>query len=272
MRWLKSLMLVVMMSVLPIVVGQTENSIIDRIDFNDAALIDSDTLRIAIAKYIDSSYDKSMPAKDAMYDMILAADNVLSRACTTYEMYSFVYQYLIYGFSEMGANMVVDYMTSLPYFEFVVPDDKQRDSMREIAESYQRVKIGTKAPQISSVTVDGEDFNLYDIKSDYTLLFFWSPACPHCKSMIKELAKMTNKDNLPTIVTVSVSKEKKKAVKLLKRSRLNGYHICDGYGWNSRIIDDYAIDMTPALILLDEDKVIINKPFDIKELKEFLEL
>ena len=272
MRWLKSLMLVVMMSVVPIVVGQTDDSIIDNIDFNDTTLIDSDTLRIAIAKYIDSSYDKSMPAKDAMYDMILAADNVLSRACTNYDMYSFVYQYLIVGFVGMKANMVVDYMTSLPYFEFVKPDEVQTMAMHDIAESYKRVRIGAKAPQINGVTIDGVDFNLYDIKSEYSLLFFWSYTCPHCRAMIKELSKLAKKDNRMTIITISVSKDKKKTAKHLRKSHLNGYHICDGSGWNSPIVDDYAVDMTPALILLDEEKNIIEKPFDVDELKRILEI
>ena len=68
-----------------------------------------------------------------------------------------------------------------------------------------------------------------------------------------------------------VSKDLKKVKRLLRKAKLDSqYNICDGMGWDSPIVEDYAVDMTPSLFLLDEDKVLIAKPFDIEEVEEKL--
>lgn len=258
------------MSVFSVVRGQSDNTLLENINFNDTSLIDTEALKTVIAEYIDSSLDRTKTAKEQMYDMILATDNVLAHASTGFEMYRFVYQYLIGGFSTLGANMVVDYMVRLPYFEFVEADEIQRLEMQNIAESYKRVKIGAEAPVIQAVTLEGKAFDLTDVESEYVLVFFWSPSCPHCHEMLKELAKYANKREGITVVTVSVGTDLKEVRKMLAKSRLKGYHICDGDGWNSLLVDDYAVDVTPSLFLL-KDKRILAKPFDIKELITIIE-
>ncbi len=270
MRLLKSLAIVALLSVFSVLRGQSGETILDTVDFNDLSLIGTETLDTAIASYIDSAQDKTKPAKDQMYDMILAADNVLAHASSSFEMYRYVYQFMISGFSAMGANMVVDYMVHLPYFEFVEADDIQAEEMNELAESYKRVRIGADMPEIQTQTLDGKEFNLSRVEAENVVLLFWSNTCPNCHEMIKQLAELTAKRDDLVVVTVCVSKDLKSVRKYLKKSHLKGYHICDGEGWNSPVVDAYAVDMTPSLFLL-KDKKIFAKPIDIEELVTILE-
>lgn len=211
-------------------------------------------------------------AKVQEYDMILSADSLLSE-CKDYESYKSVYQYLMYGFSELGANMVLDYMKSLPYFGFIDADENQKQEIQAIADSYDRVRIGADAPRINSMTIEGENFNLYNIESKYTIILFWSYSCPHCQDLIKELARFVKEQDDIALVTVCVSDDLKKVKRFLKKNDLGKcYNICDGQRWDSPIIDDYAVVMTPSMMLLDSEKKIILKPFDIEEILNNIEL
>lgn len=267
----KSLIIIVLLSAFSMTRAQMNDALLEKINFNDTTLINTEFLDSTLAEYIDSAQNQELSAEGQMYNYILAADNVLKN-CTTYPMYKYVYQYLINGFSDLGANLVVDYMIRLPYLEYLGADDEQLNEIINIAEAYNRVKIGCKAPDIECVTVDDKLFNLYEVKEKFTILLFWSYSCPHCRDLIKELTEFADKNEDVTVVTVNVSGDLKKVRRFLKKTGAIKYHnIFANEGWNSKIVENYAVDMTPSLFLLDEDKVIIAKPFDIDEIIEFFD-
>lgn len=273
MKYIKSLIIIILFAIANMAVGQSGKSVLDRIDFNDTTMIDGDFMWQTIADYITAEQNKTTDPNSQTYNMILAADNVLSRSCTSFVMYKSVYQYLISGFSELGATKVVDYMIRMPYFEYIDANDAERDEIMSVASQYERVKIGFQAPDIQSKTINNLEITLSELKSKNTLVFFWSYSCPHCREMIKELGKLAQNDRDLTIITVNVSGKLKRIKCLLKKSSLDkAYNIYDGKGWNSPIVEDYAVDMTPSLFLLDENKIIIAKPFDIEEVKKMIEL
>lgn len=252
MKRIKILIIILLLAIVKTVAGQEEKSVLD-----------------SIAEYITAEQKKS----DSPYNMIMAADNVMSRSCTSYQNYKEVYQFLLSGFSELGANMVVDYLLSMPYLEYIDTTEEQRAEITNIAAQYERVKIGSQAPDIHTNTIKKLEFTLSKIQSKNTVILFWSYSCPHCRELIKELGQLAKNDNDMAVVTVCVSGSLKQVKRLLKQSRLqNAYNICDGKGWDSPIVSDYAVDMTPSLFLLDENKIIIAKPFDIEELTNLLGL
>ena len=206
------------------------------------------------------------------YDLILEADRQLGE-CKDFETYKSVYQYLIYGFSELGANTAVDYMIRLPYFENLNATEEQKAEILQIASMYERVKIGNKAPDIQSVTIYNKQFCLSKTDKDYTILLFWSYSCPHCHDLLKELAVFAKKNKNFAIVTVSVSGELKQVKRMIRRSGLKKqYNICAEDGWRSAIVEDYAVDMTPSMFLLDKNMIIIGKPFNTEEIEDIIEL
>lgn len=258
------------LSVCQFVNGQTKTDLLDRIDFNDTTLVGSERLMSDILYYIGTCQDTTESAQNQIYDVILAVDNVLAR-CTALPMYRYVYQNLISGFSALGVNALVDYMVHLPYLEFVATDTSGAEEMRKMAESYSRVRIGSKAPDIQTVAADGTPFELYGIDADYTVLLFWSANCPHCREMIKEFGKYLPDKKDVTLVSVCVIGKKNTARKIIRKAKIaNSVLISDGLGWNSRIVDDYAVDMTPSVFVLDKGKTILSKPFDVDEVMEII--
>lgn len=270
MNYIKSLLIIVMLFLSNVTIAQDEGSILDKIDFNDTTMIDNDFMWTTLAEYITKAQHKNADSDKQMYNMILATDDILSRI-NSFAMYKAVYQYLISGFSELGANQVVDYMVRMPYLGYLELDINQYEEITNLAAAYERVKLGSKAPEIQTNTIDNIEITLSKIKANKTLVLFWSYSCPHCRDMLKDLGKMCSSHHDMAIVTVNVSGDLKDVKKLIKKSGLkNAYNICDGKGWSSPIVNDYAVDTTPSLFLLDENKTIIAKPFDIDELKKFL--
>ena len=268
----KLLIIIVLLFGFSTMKGQNNESVLDRINFNDERLIGSDILKNTITEYMTMVQNASKSQTNPNYNLILAADNIMSRCYSSYQMYKFVYQYLIYGFSEMGANAAVDYMVGLPYFQYLNANAMQANEMLKIAESYNRVKIGSKAADIDAVTLKNYVFELYAVEAKYTILLFWSYSCPHCRNLVNELGKFVKKRKDIAVVTVNVSGDLVKVKRLLRKSHLKKqYNIYENSGWNSEIVDDYAVDMTPSLFLLDADKIIIAKPFDIEEITNFVD-
>jgi len=247
--------------------GQVKTDLLDNIDFNDITLIGSEKLTSDILEYIGACQDTTKTAKNQIYDVIIAVDNILAR-CTSFPMYRFVYQYLISGFSELGVNPLVDYMVHLPYLEFIEMEKSEYDEMQKMAETYSRVQIGSKAPDIQTNTAEGSDFELYSLKADYVVLLFWSANCPHCRELIKEISAFLIENEDVAFVSVCVVGTKKSAEKIMRKAGIAGaILVCDGKEWDSKIVDDYAIDTTPSIFVLDKDKVILAKPFDVDDIK-----
>lgn len=272
MKYFKSLIIILLLLANCKTVAQVEESVLDRIDFNDTTMINNDFMWETIAEYITTEQHKSVSYDSQMYNMILATDDVLSRSYTSYTMYKAVYQYLIYGFFEMKAYAVVDYMMTMPYLQNIDTDQSQYDEIKDIASQYERVRIGDKASDIQYYTIKKLEFTLSEIKAPNIIIFFWSYSCPHCRDMIKELGNIKTKHKDVAVVTICVSGEINQVKRLLRKSHLSdAYNICDGLGWNSPIVNDYAVEMTPSMFLLDDNMIIVAKPFDIVELNTFLE-
>ncbi|MGN0032211.1 MAG: TlpA family protein disulfide reductase [Candidatus Limimorpha sp.] len=249
---------------------QTDSSELDTVNFADTALIGTEQLRNAISDYLTNAQDFSKPVEKQMYDIIIAADNVLSRCVSSFEMYKFVYHFMVLGFSEMGATLAVDYMMRMPYIEYLDATKQQREELYALAESFNRVKIGSVAPDIVAMTLNGTEFSLYDAESDYFVLLFWSFSCPHCRDMLKDISKYLSENDNVTVITVNVIGDRKRVRRLLRSLKVGDFNICDGHGWDSPIVRDFAVDMTPSLFVLDKDKKIIARPFGVNEILEIV--
>lgn len=242
------------------------------VDFNDLSLIPTNVLTTKIIDFLSVQQSPGNDYNQQIFAIILGIDNVLYRATVNYEMYKFVFQFLIEGFKELSYNEIVDYMCRLPYLEEIDATSEQYDEMLSIVEYNSRVKIGTAAPNISGTTVLNDDFNLYDIDSEFTVVFFWSYGCAHCVEIISDLQDFMKNNTDFSLVAIAVDGPRNKIKNIAKRFKDRAYFYHDGLSWQSQIIDDYAVSATPTIFILDKDKKILYKPFDFKEFVQFVNI
>lgn len=242
------------------------------VDFNDISLIPTDVLSNKIFDFLSIQITADQNADQKIMSLILGVDNVLNRATVNFKMYRFVFQLLIESFNELKMNEVVDYMTRIPYSEEIDCSEEQYNELLSIAEFNSRARIGSVAKNISGKTIFDEDFDMYSIENDFIIVYFWSYTCDHCRENIKELKLFLDENTNFSLVAVSVKGELKKTKNFVRKNKIDGYFYHDGLEWDCPFVDDYAVTATPSLYLLDKDKKIVYKPYDFKDLVNFVNL
>ncbi len=114
--------------------------------------------------------------------------------------------------------------------------------------------------------------SLHGVKAKYTVLLFWDPDCSHCKKEIPIIKKMY--DSLHAqydveIYAVGVEQELEKWKQFIIDNDLNWINVIDIYN-ETNFRYTYDINSTPIIYLLDEDKKIIAKKMDGKQLEDIL--
>ncbi len=240
------------------------------VDFNDLSLIPTEVLTNKIIDFLSIQITADQSQEQQIMSLILASDNVLRKATVNFEMYKFVFQFLMESFNELKINDVVDYLTRIPYYEEMNCTDEQYNELISIAEFYSRARIGSIAKNIYGETILGEDFDLYSVDKEFTIVYFWSYTCDHCRETLKNLESFLNENTNFSMVAVSVKGELKSIKNLAKRYKAEAFFYHDGLEWESPAVSDYAVTATPSFFILDKDKKILYKPFDFSELIQFV--
>ena len=244
----------------------------NEVDFNDLSLIPTNVLTTKIIDFLSIQQTSGQNHEQQIMAVILGIDNVLYRASVNFEMYKFVFQYLIEGFNELGYEEIVDYMTRMPYSENLKCDENQYNELLSVVEFNSRVKIGSIAKNISGKTIFDEDFDMYNFDNEYTIVYFWSYSCEHCRENIRQFKSFLDENPNVSLVALSVKGDLKKIKSIVKKNKLDGYFYHDGLEWNSPHVSNYAVTSTPTFYVLDKNKNIIYKPFDFEELVKFVNI
>ena len=142
----------------------------NEVDFADLSLIPTNVLTTKIIDFLSIQQVAGQTHDQQIMAIVLGIDNVLYRASVSFDMYKFVFQYLMEGFNVLGYEEIVDYMTRIPYLEEMQCDENQYNELLNIVEFNSRVKLGSKAENISGTTIYNEEFDMYDIDSDFTIV------------------------------------------------------------------------------------------------------
>ncbi|MBN2347893.1 MAG: TlpA family protein disulfide reductase [Bacteroidales bacterium] len=142
------------------------------------------------------------------------------------------------------------------------------------------LNIGNKAPALSFLSPEGENYTLESLQGKLVLVDFWASWCPPCRKENPELVNTFHAfKNVPfvngkgfTIYSVSLDKDKKSWVAAIQQDNLSWkYHVSDLKGWQSVPAAIYHVNFIPSNFLIDENGIIIAKNLRGEELKNTLE-
>ena len=118
---------------------------------------------------------------------------------------------------------------------------------------------------------------MYDIQSDYTLLYLQHPTCPTChqvRNRMKDFDKLNRAIESGKLKVVMVYFEDDPQVwsNYINSREANPKYL---QGWNfDQTIDDQNLFDTrtiPYMFLLDKDKVVIKKDLLVNEIEPYIE-
>jgi hypothetical protein len=240
----------------------------DNMDFSDTTLVGSQTMADKLIAYFYSFTDGDEQRFDSL--SIVGLGVVLDKAKVNMRMYEFILEFALNGYSSMGRDKVTDYLLNYPQLaegEINMEEGLRLDS---ITEPYQKVRVGAKAPDILGVTIDGLDYHLYDSNSEQVIVVFWSTDCEYCHDFLVQIRKHLNLKTDYELVTFALAQNRDEVAATVKKMRLPGYHFYDDLRWESKPFLDYHVTSTPLVLVLDDKRNILCKPYDWNELKEWL--
>ena len=134
---------------------------------------------------------------------------------------------------------------------------------------------GTKIPNFPILWSDSTKSTLYDIESDYILLYFQNPDCPTCSEVREKLAvneelnKAIESGKLK-VVTIYFERDSTIWYRYLK-TKANPKYL-HGWDYEGKIDSENLFDLRiiPYMFLLDKDKMIIKKDILYNEISGYL--
>jgi thiol-disulfide isomerase/thioredoxin len=213
--------------------------------------------------------------------LIKAIDVVLTKVQPAEETFKFYLVHFLNKFAKskiVGMDAVYVHLVDTYYNKGLAPwtDEEQLAKIVKNANTLKPILIGKIAPDIKVEKRDKTPINLYDVKSDFTVLFFWAPDCGHCKKSMPKMLEVYEKFKSRGVEVFAVcSKVTDKVPECWKyideKEGMDRWiNVVDPY-LKSRYKQIYDIRSTPQIFILDDKKEIISKRIGAEQLEEVLE-
>jgi peroxiredoxin len=243
----------------------------DNIDINDERLLRTPILQARLNTFFTNVLIQST---DTISKEI---DKMIGKVKDNYKVFQFISVYLFNHFREseiMGHDAIVVKLADEIYLsgkaDWVSKDFK--DDLRKQVDRLRPNLIGKKAQDLVMDSYKGIFVSLYDIKKEFTILYFWEPDCGHCAEATPKLKTYYDKvkDQGVEVFSVCTTGERAKWEKYIEEHKLNWIN-----GWDPERRTNfgyyYNVESTPMIYILDRDKTIIAKKLSVDDIASFID-
>ena len=242
----------------------------DDTDFADTILLFSDVLTTKMIDFLALHQRPGMDMPELQLQFMRALDVVMLKASVEKKAYLFALEYFLDGFARMGFAGITDYLSNLPHLNQECMDIETLTEIERVAGPHRRIITGSAAPDIAMNDIEGNLFNLEEIKGTMKILLFWSVNCPHCLKILPEIKNLTTKFTDIRVISFVISQDQKQLQDIITSEKLDWLHLSDGLGWQSPVVESYMVYGTPTIFVLDAQNNILSKPSGIEELEAVL--
>ena len=244
----------------------------DSYDFSDDRLLRTPLLYNKLKNYMNNLI---YPVPDSLN---VAADFIIEKARLNKEVFKYVVYWVTYTYETsqiMGMDAVFEHMAEKYYMTHQAfwVDSTQLAKITQRALTIKPILIGKYAPNLTLKDSSLMDVTMYDVRSKYTILYFWDYGCSHCKIVTPKLLDWYHKVHeskgvqVFAIGTETNAEEWKKYIKEHKLDWINVFDPTYQTGFKKT----YDIYSTPVIYVLDENKKIIAKRLDVEQLDGLIE-
>jgi peroxiredoxin len=248
----------------------------DNFDLADDALIrlPQPVYQQKLKEYLGNLF---VPQPDSVTKAVYA---VVERAKKNQETYQYavlncmsIYQHpAIMGLDEVFANLYDQYIKT-GEMDYGL-DAKTKQNIQEYADKIRSSMIGRLGANLIMQNENLQPKSLYDVKANYTILYFFRPDCSHCREETPKLVGFYNKSKDKfglEVFAVSSDTSMKKLRDFIKEFNTKWITVDGPRSYiKKHFLTLYHADTTPTIYILDDKKKIIAKGITVEQLDSFL--
>lgn len=146
------------------------------------------------------------------------------------------------------------------------------ENKEELVANNASIAVGSKAPNFTLWSIEGNQVSLSDFEGKTVLLTFWASWCPTCRGENKHLVEIypEYKQGGFEILGVSLDRSRTNWEKAIEKDRITWPQVSDLEGVDSPIATLYGVYSTPTTFLIDSAGIVIAKDVRGEELEDYL--
>ena len=241
----------------------------DYIDFNNPVLAKSSVIINKVIEYVmhlNSSNDEETAIAIRKKAIATTMEKINNE-----EIKRGVIKSLLYSFASSEDLPLVNYLFK-NYYDKLQKTDSDTDFKNIIGDKL-KISIGNTARNIIWEE-NGVQKSLYELKgSELYLVVFWSSTCGHCLKEMPMLKKYLDEKKL-NLKVIAIGLENEDSKPKWKEETFfyeDFIHVLAMGKYQEKYAVDYDVSETPNFFLLNSDKQIIAKPYDVKAFKALFE-
>ena len=246
----------------------------DNFAWNDPRIFNTPIVEQKLKEYCNLIYQLDNPDYDTL---VVAALNKAKINQTSYEYLFDALQYVL-------GRIVSPYKVEHTYIAMLkdaltypkLNEDRKRHHTRELGFINKNL-AGDTIPNFVMVLANGDTTTIYDIQSEYTILYLQHPTCPTChnvRNMMKNFPKLNQaiESGRLKVVMVYFEDDPKVWSNYVNSSEANPKYV-QGWNFDQSIADKDLFDTRtiPFMFLLDKDKKVIKKDLLYNEIEPYIE-
>lgn len=235
---------------------------------------DFETLKKVLRLYTDSSFQLLVREQEAIRMKDTAQLNTVKSqfASMEKETRNVIKQYAVehpksissafYVYQELAHYVDMNELDSVyRSFDSSIHNTLYVKKIRQTLDAFKRTAIGRQAPELNINNPDIDTVRLASYQGKYVLIDFWASWCELCRKHNPNLVNAYNKYKNKgfDVIGVSLDQHKQDWQRVIKKDNLTWNQVSDFKGWESSVVNLYAIDTIPANYLLDKQGKIIAK-------------
>ena len=246
----------------------------DNFAWNDPRIFNTPIVANKLKEYCNMIYQVDRPE----YDSLVV--DALNRAKVNQTSYEYLFDELEHV---LGSN-ISPYKVEHTYIAMLkdalqyprLDENRERRYKRELG-FIDKNHAGDTIPNFKMVLANGDTTSMYDIQSEYTLLYLQHPTCPTChqvRNRMKDFDKLNKAiaSGKLKVVMVYFEDDPKVWSNYIKSKEANPNYL-QGWNYDQSIDDENLFDTRtiPYMFLLDKDKVVIKKDLLVNEIEPYID-
>ena len=243
----------------------------DNIDFSDERLLRTPVLHNKLEHFFTRILMQKPEA------IIPEAIRVIELSKADDKVFQYVVVYLLNHYERsniMGLDEVFVELAKRYYLsgEAFWASEEAIEKLRQRVERIKPNLIGRTAAEMRMRTPEGTFSSLHETDAEYIIIYFFEPACGHCKVVTPRLNKLYNEysDRGLKIFAVYIYDDVDEWKEYISSNKLDWINVFDPLN-ETHFRHNYDIYSTPTMYIVDSDKTIIAKRIGIETIEQMIE-